>query len=176
MSSLFFFFNDTATTEIYTLSLHDALPIYSPAQRAEYLPPAQLVQGDVGPARGAVGSQQFFPAAQSSGWRGGAEAPRFDAEPAEVLGRVAGMDKFPVDDGAQRVRADDEVAEPQVAVDDHRWASRRPVRLQRAQRQLEDGAGLLIDGQLGPQAGQRVRCGQIPGDLQRVQAGGELAD
>src|SRR2546429_9736447 len=35
----FFFFNDTATTEIYTLSLHDALPIYpqsfrngSPAQ------------------------------------------------------------------------------------------------------------------------------------------------
>src|SRR5690349_22756052 len=28
---LFFFFNDTATTEIYTLSLHDALPI-SPAR------------------------------------------------------------------------------------------------------------------------------------------------
>src|SRR2546427_11993433 len=31
----FFFFNDTATTEIYTLSLHDALPIYlrnDPAQ------------------------------------------------------------------------------------------------------------------------------------------------
>src|SRR3712207_7946141 len=26
-SCLFFFFNDTATTEIYTLSLHDALPI-----------------------------------------------------------------------------------------------------------------------------------------------------
>src|SRR2546425_7960452 len=25
----FFFFNDTATTEIYTLSLHDALPIYT---------------------------------------------------------------------------------------------------------------------------------------------------
>src|SRR5687767_15323878 len=25
-----FFFNDTATTEIYTLSLHDALPIYDP--------------------------------------------------------------------------------------------------------------------------------------------------
>src|SRR2546426_12241614 len=28
--SLFFFFNDTATTEIYTLSLHDALPICAP--------------------------------------------------------------------------------------------------------------------------------------------------
>src|SRR3712207_6971434 len=28
---VFFFFNDTATTEIYTLSLHDALPIYDRA-------------------------------------------------------------------------------------------------------------------------------------------------
>src|SRR3712207_8986199 len=27
---VFFFFNDTATTEIYTLSLHDALPIFQP--------------------------------------------------------------------------------------------------------------------------------------------------
>src|SRR2546430_10378492 len=27
---IFFFFNDTATTEIYTLSLHDALPILRP--------------------------------------------------------------------------------------------------------------------------------------------------
>src|SRR2546426_5801255 len=32
LSYLFFFFNDTATTEIYTLSLHDALPI-SPIRR-----------------------------------------------------------------------------------------------------------------------------------------------
>src|SRR2546430_8621575 len=30
---LFFFFNDTATTEIYTLSLHDALPIYRRQRR-----------------------------------------------------------------------------------------------------------------------------------------------
>src|SRR3712207_9330346 len=28
-SCIFFFFNDTATTEIYTLSLHDALPIWN---------------------------------------------------------------------------------------------------------------------------------------------------
>src|SRR3712207_8297228 len=26
---MFFFFNETATTELYTLSLHDALPIYA---------------------------------------------------------------------------------------------------------------------------------------------------
>src|SRR5690606_41820133 len=30
LSSSFFFFNDPATTEIYTLSLHDALPIFMP--------------------------------------------------------------------------------------------------------------------------------------------------
>src|SRR3712207_8241418 len=29
--TLLFFFNDTATTEIYTLSLHDALPIWRPS-------------------------------------------------------------------------------------------------------------------------------------------------
>src|SRR5258708_21919462 len=38
---LFFFFNDTATTEIYTLSLHDALPI-SPAKGS---PSASLPAG-----------------------------------------------------------------------------------------------------------------------------------
>src|SRR2546426_10631973 len=34
LSFFFFFFNDTATTEIYTLSLHDALPISHDARRA----------------------------------------------------------------------------------------------------------------------------------------------
>src|SRR2546430_12646714 len=34
MDIIFFFFNDTATTEIYTLSLHDALPIF-PRERME---------------------------------------------------------------------------------------------------------------------------------------------
>src|SRR3989441_12190186 len=40
----FFFFNDTATTEIYTLSLHDALPICAPPI------PCDRPPGD-GPAR-----------------------------------------------------------------------------------------------------------------------------
>src|SRR2546430_4914324 len=43
-SFLFFFFNDTATTEIYTLSLHDALPISSgPAD------PGAAMPGPLGP-------------------------------------------------------------------------------------------------------------------------------
>src|SRR2546425_9388118 len=43
-SIIFFFFNDTATTEIYTLSLHDALPILG----------AAALQGDRARARGAA--------------------------------------------------------------------------------------------------------------------------
>src|SRR2546430_12698277 len=42
---IFFFFNDTATTEIYTLSLHDALPIWRGAN------PNAETKDDVG-ARG----------------------------------------------------------------------------------------------------------------------------
>src|SRR3712207_9288728 len=43
---LFFFFNDTATTEIYTLSLHDALPICAVARRpAHGLRPGDLRHG-----------------------------------------------------------------------------------------------------------------------------------
>src|SRR5438445_11321821 len=34
LSTLYFFFNDTTTTEIYTLSVHDALPIYTRRQVA----------------------------------------------------------------------------------------------------------------------------------------------
>src|SRR2546430_10376258 len=37
-SLFFFFFNDTATTEIYTLSLHDALPISTSHERPGLLP------------------------------------------------------------------------------------------------------------------------------------------
>src|SRR3712207_9499824 len=51
--SSYFFFNDTATTEIYTLSLHDALPIYAlaPPEREER-GEQQDVDGEVDEARG----------------------------------------------------------------------------------------------------------------------------
>src|SRR5256885_14099969 len=41
----FFFFNDTATTEIYTLSLHDALPI-CPPPRSFAFPPRKCAHPD----------------------------------------------------------------------------------------------------------------------------------
>src|SRR3712207_8769654 len=40
----FFFFNDTATTEIYTLSLHDALPILGAGQPVHRSGPAVVSQ------------------------------------------------------------------------------------------------------------------------------------
>src|SRR3989442_8338198 len=53
----FFFFNDTATTEIYTLSLHDALPILdhttrteSPAWRASSRRSARVPRPDDAPS------------------------------------------------------------------------------------------------------------------------------
>src|SRR6185312_12979199 len=50
---LFFFFNDTATTEIYTLSLHDALPVPSrpssgsrPTPRTRISPPGSVTRSE----------------------------------------------------------------------------------------------------------------------------------
>src|SRR5215213_1553658 len=42
---MFFFFNDTATTEIYTLSLHDALPICRPHRAPRLADSAPRLRG-----------------------------------------------------------------------------------------------------------------------------------
>src|SRR5713101_7788617 len=69
----FFFFNDTATTEIYTLSLHDALPI------------CPLVRVGVAPAwKGAPCRRHRF-----LGMAG-----RRSATAADDLGRPRGIDRF----------------------------------------------------------------------------------
>src|SRR2546426_5082991 len=53
MVGFFFFFNDTATTEIYTLSLHDALPISPAPRRADGRPVARGIATADGLAQGA---------------------------------------------------------------------------------------------------------------------------
>src|SRR2546430_14571177 len=53
--SFFFFFNDTATTEIYTLSLHDALPIWKRVIISE--------DGEIGEALGKLYAAEYFPPA-----------------------------------------------------------------------------------------------------------------
>src|SRR6266404_5255189 len=67
----FFFFNDTATTEIYTLSLHDALPIY--------FSPSTSPAGQPGCAPGRTTGSPAAPRP-----RPGAAAP-----PATIAGRTA---------------------------------------------------------------------------------------
>src|SRR5438034_2608502 len=64
----FFFFNDTATTEIYTLSLHDALPILLEAHHSTVEPRAdRRRQGKVpaGRARSALRSEEHTSELQS---------------------------------------------------------------------------------------------------------------
>src|SRR5205809_4348971 len=53
----FFFFHDTATPELYTLSLHDALPIYPAELRNDAAPPARRRRLHL-PAVGRVLSQR----------------------------------------------------------------------------------------------------------------------
>src|SRR2546427_8678072 len=56
----FFFFNDTATTEIYTLSLHDALPISCQDQRVagRKRDGSKLLFVEVGQQRGVGGDRK----------------------------------------------------------------------------------------------------------------------
>src|SRR2546427_11555795 len=78
----FFFFNDTATTEIYTLSLHDALPIL---EAAGGIPHVAHRRAPVGVAREAEGGGETGARAQPRGEPGrradggGHRALRFDA-------------------------------------------------------------------------------------------------
>src|SRR2546427_1851438 len=95
-----FFFNDTATTEIYTLSLHDALPIF------DEVADAPQSQSDRDGRGGQVGDAvERIPFAPAEGANGGddAEQPSMKGHPAfpdrqelrrmfEVVGQVVEED------------------------------------------------------------------------------------
>src|SRR5258707_4145190 len=67
MQVVFFFFNDTATTEIYTLSLHDALPIYVLAAPIQEAPDAVEELGFDSRSRGVPGGLGSGPPARGKG-------------------------------------------------------------------------------------------------------------
>src|SRR3989442_15857900 len=95
MCFFFFFFNDTATTEIYTLSLHDALPILVDDRGAEpdHLAPALRAVGDHGPLLAVLaGGLREAPAVAGEGL-----ALRGRAEHTQVLREVGGPDGQRVD-------------------------------------------------------------------------------
>src|SRR2546421_4455942 len=92
--SLFlFFFNDTATTEIYTLSLHDALPIYStscsptarefPAPRLSNETPTPTSTSTCSPAT----RSSIFMASTSPGWRSYSRSTRSEEHTSELQSR-----------------------------------------------------------------------------------------
>src|SRR5256885_12647690 len=97
-SSFFFFFNDTATTEIYTLSLHDALPIFDAEERR-----AVALVADLEPRLDVVVPRHED--VHASGRRCGAQRRRHgDLDPGALgaLGTLRG------DVGGKRERDDDD--------------------------------------------------------------------
>src|SRR6266496_838568 len=82
--SFVFFFNDTATTEIYTLSLHDALPIW--CAHVQLLPDTASVPAPGGPWFAAANdlAHMFDPADQAKGW-----VTAFDAESGQIRWKYA---------------------------------------------------------------------------------------
>src|SRR5256885_16663219 len=111
----FFFFNDTATTEIYTLSLHDALPIserpVGPEERADQGEPDEGDR-DVDPEDPPPGERVVDVGGEQRGGRPGRvsedaiEADRHEDGPVELLvqGRAAHDDDHPLADALDQLR------------------------------------------------------------------------
>src|SRR3989454_9773623 len=93
LSSSFFFFNDTATTEIYTLSLHDALPISGhPRRRPGHAHPKGVRDSRSADAKRRRGREPNAPHRAGLGRRlGGArQPPRRPREPPPQQDRSRG--------------------------------------------------------------------------------------
>src|SRR3989449_9555387 len=92
-SLLFFFFSDPATPEIYTLSLHDALPISLGAERLRRLRrlPLQLdvrLRDEVHPA------QDVQPRPLGVGWRPARGDDGLEARRRDARGKAGGFQKL----------------------------------------------------------------------------------
>ena len=91
-------------------------------------------------ARGLVGRRQLLAGGDAAGRQRRAEPPGPHAEPPEVLHRVAEVGQLPVEDRPQPVGADEQVPEPEVAVDDPRLV-RASGRFASSQRNPSSKAG-----------------------------------
>src|SRR6478752_7531345 len=90
--------------------LHHAAAHHAPSQRAHHFPELHPIW--IGAtASGLVTGEQFFPRSESADRLVDlAEAPRIDADPAEILHGIAEVRKFPIQYGTHPARADDEIA------------------------------------------------------------------
>src|SRR3954468_12390113 len=90
----------------------------APPDRPVDLPPAHDLGVDPAATDALVAAEEVLVAPEAAHGPGAAEAPRADAQVAQVLHRRAAVDELPVQDGADPVRTDDEVAVAEVAVHD----------------------------------------------------------
>src|SRR5690242_15043028 len=90
----------------------------TPPDRPEHLPPPNPVPVDCAAAHALVPPEQILVGAEAANRVLAAEAPRAHTQVTEVLAGVASMDKLPIEHTADPVLADDQVAEPKIAVQD----------------------------------------------------------
>src|SRR3712207_7411068 len=84
----FFFFNDTATTEIYTLSLHDALPIWNgPLMLSDARKLASRRRLPLRPNRSLRGGCSSAPARPACPQRGSLRTARSEEHTSEIQSR-----------------------------------------------------------------------------------------
>src|SRR6266496_336202 len=142
-----FFFNDTATTEIYTLSLHDALPIPRPRPLGR-----QAVRPDGGPA------------ARPDGGRGPGPRVRGRLQPDAARGQAGG----PADLARRRAVAGGRARPGRAAP-----AGRVPRQVPLGRCPARPRATPLVPVQrpvLVPLAGRGLRAGDLRGDGVRAAA------
>src|SRR3989441_13318640 len=92
---LFFFFNDTATTEIYTLSLHDALPISAEAVLPDLADAPDRREDVTGPEGTRAHREVIEMAAPRPGRRAPRLPPGVRRSPARLPRGVVGVRRLP---------------------------------------------------------------------------------
>ena len=127
-----------------------------PLHRGVDLPPPDPDRIDDRTARRGVALEEIVERAEAAHRPRSAEAPGRGAEPADVLGRLAGVGQLPIQHRPQPVGTDQEVAGAEVAVHRHPPAGRQPVGLEPAHAELERRPGLAQRVEEGERVPKRV--------------------
>src|SRR3989441_8822306 len=119
---LFFFFNDTATTEIYTLSLHDALPISAEAVLPDLADAPDRREDVTGPEGTRAHREVIEMAAPRPGRRAPRLPPGVRRSPARLPRGGVGVRRLPA---ARREPRGVAAVQPRVRPDAHQPARAR---------------------------------------------------
>src|SRR5262249_52770116 len=156
-----------------------------PLQVAEHFPEMDAGTVDRRAAALLVGAEELLALADATNRLVvAAKAPGAHAHPAQVLGSVADVRELPIENRAQPLAADDDVAVPVAAVHQYARRSRRQVAAQPAEGELKCGVRLGCDAAVdlfppidlgGRRRLSRLRGGQeaetVPRDVDAMDAG-----